>query len=99
MFYQAVCWFKFDTSMKSRSNLFEVMPFKPAPDRPVKPTGLTWCLRLLTMVHEKESNLYCFIALMKENKEARPVRAVQLIIFEPNFYFDNYIIDSVFMGS
>ena len=87
MFYQAVCWFKFDTSMRSRSNLFDCMPFKPVPDRPVKPTGLTWCLRLLTMVHEKESNLYCFIALMKENKEARPVRALQLLIFEPNFYF------------
>ena len=73
--------------MKSRSNLFDCMPFKPVPDRPVKPTGLTWCLRLLTMVHEKESNLYCFIALMKENKEARPVRPVQpdLNRFFPEF--------------
>ena len=55
-----------------RSNLFQFMPFTPTPDRPVKPNLF---LRLLN-IDEEKSNLHCFMALMKENKEARPVRNI-----------------------
>ena len=93
LIYQAVCWFKFDPQIrKSRSKLLDFMPFNPVPKTTRKPTGLAWCFRLLKdlWISETKSNLYCFIALMKENKEARPVRLSITYIWVEFRSFSNF---------